>query len=118
MPRPSVTQPQSMWFLPIANSAQQALPREVPVGGRNATFRNEGIELNDDLSETESVLERDNLRERGGARPLMRINDPLVAKAKKAAMAALKHAYCPYSKFPVGAAVVTTDHKIVGGCNV
>lgn len=48
----------------------------------------------------------------------MRTSDPLVAKARKAAQAALKRAYSPYSKFPVGAAVVTIDRRIFSGCNV
>jgi cytidine deaminase len=28
------------------------------------------------------------------------------------------HAYAPYSRFPVGAAALTTDDRIVTGCNV
>ncbi|KAJ0023625.1 hypothetical protein NQD34_003524 [Periophthalmus magnuspinnatus] len=28
------------------------------------------------------------------------------------------HAYCPYSQFRVGAALLTTDHHIYTGCNV
>nr|XP_033778020.1 cytidine deaminase isoform X2 [Geotrypetes seraphini]XP_033778021.1 cytidine deaminase isoform X2 [Geotrypetes seraphini] len=31
---------------------------------------------------------------------------------------AKKSAYCPYSKFPVGAALLTSDGKIYSGCNV
>ncbi|XP_054427418.1 cytidine deaminase [Pteronotus mesoamericanus] len=31
---------------------------------------------------------------------------------------AKKFAYCPYSHFPVGAAVLTRDGKIFSGCNV
>ena len=35
------------------------------------------------------------------------------------AVAAMRNAYCPYSKFPVGAAaVVVDDGRIVTGCNV
>lgn len=35
-----------------------------------------------------------------------------------AAEAAQKHAYCPYSHFPVGAAVLAEDGSIHAGCNV
>lgn len=31
---------------------------------------------------------------------------------------ACKHSYSPYSKFPVGAAVLTSDGKVFTGCNV
>jgi cytidine deaminase len=34
------------------------------------------------------------------------------------ARAASRRAYCPYSRFPVGAAVLTSDGQIVAGCNV
>ncbi len=37
---------------------------------------------------------------------------------KAAANAAMRNAYAPYSKFPVGAAALTTDGRIVSGCNV
>jgi cytidine deaminase len=30
----------------------------------------------------------------------------------------MKQAYAPYSKFPVGAAALTSDGRIVAGCNV
>jgi cytidine deaminase len=40
------------------------------------------------------------------------------AALKAAAVAARKHAYVPYSKFPVGAAALTEDGRIVSGCNV
>lgn len=36
----------------------------------------------------------------------------------EAARAACAHAYCPYSRFPVGAAVMTVDGSIASGCNV
>ncbi|KAL6738765.1 hypothetical protein Aduo_012280 [Ancylostoma duodenale] len=29
----------------------------------------------------------------------------------------MKHAYCPYSKFPVGAAILTADNTVVVGAN-
>lgn len=35
-----------------------------------------------------------------------------------AARTAAAHAYVPYSHFPVGAAVLTGDGTIVGGCNI
>ena len=36
----------------------------------------------------------------------------------KEARAAAKHAYVPYSRFAVGAAILTAEGKIVRGCNV
>ncbi|HEX4774590.1 MAG TPA: cytidine deaminase [Candidatus Saccharimonadales bacterium] len=38
----------------------------------------------------------------------------LLAQATSAAT----NAYCPYSNFPVGAAVISTDGRIFTGCNV
>ena len=35
-----------------------------------------------------------------------------------AAVDAMKNAYAPYSKFPVGAAAFTEDGRLVSGCNV
>jgi cytidine deaminase len=46
------------------------------------------------------------------------ISKPLFAKLRAAAMTAARQAYCPYSHFPVGAAVLTTDGRIFLGCNV
>lgn len=37
---------------------------------------------------------------------------------REAAVAAMKNAYAPYSDFPVGAAALTTDGRIVSGCNI
>ncbi len=37
---------------------------------------------------------------------------------KAQAVAAMRHAYAPYSHFPVGAAAVVDDGRIVTGCNV
>jgi len=37
---------------------------------------------------------------------------------KTAAIAAMKNAYAPYSHFPVGAAALVDDGRIVSGCNV
>ncbi|WP_312178849.1 cytidine deaminase [Arthrobacter sp.] len=35
-----------------------------------------------------------------------------------AARAAMAHAYVPYSRYPVGAAALTDDGRIVSGCNI
>lgn len=40
------------------------------------------------------------------------------AALESAAKSAMQNAYAPYSKFPVGAAALTTDGRIVSGCNV
>ncbi|XAS73498.1 cytidine deaminase [Micrococcaceae bacterium Sec5.1] len=37
---------------------------------------------------------------------------------EQAAVKAMERAYAPYSKFPVGAAALTEDGRIVSGCNV
>jgi cytidine deaminase len=37
---------------------------------------------------------------------------------KTAAIEAMKRAYAPYSDFPVGAAALVDDGRIVSGCNV
>jgi len=37
---------------------------------------------------------------------------------RAAARAAMAHAYAPYSRFPVGAAALVDDGRIVVGCNV
>lgn len=34
------------------------------------------------------------------------------------ATAAREHAYVPYSRFPVGAAAITDDGRVISGCNV
>lgn len=46
------------------------------------------------------------------------IKDPLVQRMRERAEAAAKAAYCPYSDFPVGAAVLTNDGHVYAGCNV
>ncbi len=37
---------------------------------------------------------------------------------KAAAVEAMRHAYAPYSHFPVGAAALVDDGRVVSGCNV
>lgn len=37
---------------------------------------------------------------------------------RTAAAAAMAHAYVPYSEFPVGAAALVSDGRVVSGCNV
>ena len=37
---------------------------------------------------------------------------------RSSAIAAMKTAYAPYSKFPVGVAALVNDGRIVSGCNV
>ncbi len=39
-------------------------------------------------------------------------------RLEKAARSAARDAYCPYSEFPVGAAVLVASGKIFTGCNV
>ena len=48
----------------------------------------------------------------------MKPSDPVVQEMRAAARAAMKNAYCRYSKFRVGAAVLTADGEIFAGCNV
>jgi cytidine deaminase len=40
------------------------------------------------------------------------------AGLRRAALEAMGHAYAPYSQFPVGAAALVDDGRIVVGCNV
>ena len=37
---------------------------------------------------------------------------------REAAQAAMTNSYSPYSKFPVGAAALVDDGRIISGCNV
>jgi cytidine deaminase len=37
---------------------------------------------------------------------------------REAAVSAMAHAYVPYSNFPVGAAALVDDGRVVSGCNV
>lgn len=46
------------------------------------------------------------------------IDDTTLATLLDAARAAREHAYVPYSKFPVGAAVLTASGEVVPGVNI
>ncbi len=48
----------------------------------------------------------------------MPANDVDWQALEDAAKQAMERAYAPYSKFPVGAAALTEDGRIVSGCNV
>jgi cytidine deaminase len=48
----------------------------------------------------------------------MAITESVQAEITAAARRAAAQAYCPYSRFPVGAAVLTGDGEIFAGCNV
>lgn len=50
--------------------------------------------------------------------PLKSLSEPEQRKLMSAAKTALKHAYAPYSRFRVGAALLTTQGKMFLGCNV
>ena len=48
----------------------------------------------------------------------MKANDQIVQKMRAAAEGAMKNAYCLYSNFRVGAAVLSEEGEIFAGCNV
>jgi cytidine deaminase len=48
----------------------------------------------------------------------MEVHDPVYSDLASAARAAAARAYCPYSRFPVGAAVLNDRGEIFSGCNV
>jgi cytidine deaminase len=47
-----------------------------------------------------------------------KLSEDLLQEMRQAARRASEHAYCPYSRFPVGAAALTGDGTISQGCNV
>ena len=49
---------------------------------------------------------------------VLKATDDIVKKMRAAAEGARKNAYCRYSGFAVGAAVLSDDEKIFAGCNV
>ena len=49
---------------------------------------------------------------------IMEINETIYAELAAAARQAAGHAYCPYSRFPVGAALLTEQNAVFSGCNV
>ncbi|RJU01919.1 cytidine deaminase [Arthrobacter frigidicola] len=50
--------------------------------------------------------------------PALESRDLPWEELKQAATAAMQRAYVPYSKFPVGAAALIDDGRIISGCNV
>lgn len=50
--------------------------------------------------------------------PAHRLTTVQVATLVRAARVARLHAYAPYSRFPVGAAVLTASGSVIPGCNV
>ena len=48
----------------------------------------------------------------------MPITDKTWDELHEAAVAAMRRAYAPYSKYPVGAAALVDDGRVITGCNV
>ncbi len=46
------------------------------------------------------------------------VDDAIWERLRDEAIAATQRAYCPYSHYPVGAAALVDDGRIVSGCNV
>ncbi len=54
-----------------------------------------------------------------GGGPAVPVSAPVDWEALRvAARAAMAHAYAPYSRYPVGAAALVDDGRVVSGCNV
>jgi cytidine deaminase len=53
-----------------------------------------------------------------GAANIMKQGEAIVQEMRAAARVAMRNAYCGYSKFRVGAAVLTAGGEIFAGCNV
>ena len=53
-----------------------------------------------------------------GAIDVMKQGEAIVQEMRAAAQAAMRNAYCRYSQFRVGAAVLTAGGEIFAGCNV
>jgi len=51
-------------------------------------------------------------------RRMNQLNEEIIHEMIAQAKMAAKNAYSPYSKFPVGAAVLSEDGRIFAGCNV
>ena len=52
------------------------------------------------------------------ATPAAAVPDATWQQLRRAAIGAMQRAYAPYSSFPVGAAALVADGRIVTGCNV
>ncbi|WP_350258819.1 cytidine deaminase [Scrofimicrobium sp. R131] len=48
----------------------------------------------------------------------MTVTEDQWAELHRLAVSAMERAYCPYSKFPVGAAALVDDGRMITGCNV
>ena len=48
----------------------------------------------------------------------MKESEEIIAKLKQHAARAAAHCYAPYSRFAVGAAVLSATGQVYGGCNV
>src|SRR2546423_7969456 len=67
---------------------------------------------------SQSDLPRPGRDELLGVLGAMKPDDSVVQEMRVAAEAAMRNSYCRYSKFRVGAAVLSADGEIFAGCNV